>query len=309
MSPSARGRAAPSRKPTGNRGNKALRISILDANCRAVDRTRPRRRRSQRLLALRLKRRSQSAAPDPWFPGGTLRQDALLRLFCLPHAGGGASAFGAWQDSLPASLSVCPVELPGRESRAGEPTLRDMPSLVEALGRAISPHTGQSFALFGHSMGAGVALELCRWLRRYRLPLPRVLVVSAARSPRERLGRPPARDPGRAGLVEELRQRGGIPEAVLQNPRLLRLILPPLEADAALYRSWVYEQDEPLPLPLRAYGGTADPHVTREQLEGWRAETSRSFEVRSFPGGHFYLRGQPAPFLAALAADLAQAVA
>jgi surfactin synthase thioesterase subunit len=87
---------------------------------------------------------------------------------------------------------------------------------------------------------------------------------------------------------------------------LLRVVLPPLEADAELYRGYAYQEDEPLSVPIRAYGGALDPHVTREQLEAWRAQTSGSFELRLFPGGHFYLREHQAELLDALGGELAQ---
>ena len=56
---------------------------------------------------------------NPWI-GRRLTADPELRLFCLPCAGGGASAFRAWRDGLPASIDLCPVQLPGRENRLNE---------------------------------------------------------------------------------------------------------------------------------------------------------------------------------------------
>ena len=80
----------------------------------------------------------------------------------------------------------------------------------------------------------------------------------------------------------------------------MRAILPALEADAALYRNYIYAEDPPLPLPVRAYGGADDPNVRREHLEGWAEQTTASFAVRVFPGGHFYLNTAREPFLQAL---------
>jgi medium-chain acyl-[acyl-carrier-protein] hydrolase len=47
--------------------------------------------------------------------------------------------------------------------------------------------------------------------------------------------------------------------------------------------------------------------VRREHLEAWAEQTTASFAVRLFPGGHFYIERSQAEFLAALAADLEQA--
>jgi medium-chain acyl-[acyl-carrier-protein] hydrolase len=44
--------------------------------------------------------------------------------------------------------------------------------------------------------------------------------------------------------------------------------------------------------------------VRREHLEAWAEQTTASFAVRLFPGGHFYMQSSQSEFLAALAADL-----
>ena len=87
----------------------------------------------------------------------------------------------------------------------------------------------------------------------------------------------------------------------------MRAILPVLRADAALYRKYTYTEDAPLDCAIRAYGGAEDSNVRREHLEAWAEQTTASFAVRLFPGGHFYVQSDQAEFLAALAADLEQA--
>jgi len=245
----------------------------------------------RRLLALRLRQRAPRSA---WFPGA----DAIPapRLFWFPHAGGGTSTPRGFPPHIP-------VRLPGRESRLAEAPFERMAPLVEALANAIEPYLAEPFAFFGHSMGAAVAFELCRRLRQCGRPLPRALIVSAARAPQYRRNHvaPPA--PTDAQLLEELRRLEGIPLEVLDDPALMRSILPALKADAALYRNYVYADDAPLACPIRAYGGDADPNVRPEHLEAWARETTASFRVRLFPGGHFYLNQCSAEVRAALEED------
>ncbi len=253
----------------------------------------------RRLLALRLRKRAPAAA---WFPGAAAASGA--RLFVFPHAGGGTLA--PVEEELPYAL--CPVRLPGRETRLAEAPFERMTPLVDALAGAIEPYLGQPFAFFGHSMGAVVAFELARRLRDGGRPLPQMLIASAARAPQFRRNHVPPPDPSPDEFLEELRRLEGVPAEILADPALLAAVLPALTADAALYRRYVYAEAAPLPFPMRAYGGAADPNIRMEHLEAWAVQTTASFAVRRFPGGHFYLRDAPG-LAAALREDLSNGAA
>jgi surfactin synthase thioesterase subunit/glycosyltransferase involved in cell wall biosynthesis len=248
----------------------------------------------RQLLALRLRNRAPGSA---WYPGA----DAVegLRLFWFPHAGGGTPS-----RAFPA---ICPVRLPGREARMAEAPFERMEPLVAALADAIVPYLAQPFAFFGHSMGAAVAFELARLLRRRSLPLPKLLVASGARAPQFRRNYTPPPAPGDEQFLAELQRLEGIPAELIDDAALMRAILPALRADASLYRKYAYTEDAPLDCAIRAYGGAGDSNVRREHLEAWAEQTTASFAVRLFPGGHFYMQSRKVEFLAALAADLEQA--
>ena len=54
-------------------------------------------------------------------------------MFCFPYAGGGASAYRGWAASLPNDVEVCPVQLPGRESRLRDQPFEKPEPLIQAL--------------------------------------------------------------------------------------------------------------------------------------------------------------------------------
>ncbi len=259
----------------------------------------------RRLLAIRLQKRpAESRTPAPWFPPIDTTGAATLRLFCFPFAGAGTSAFRGWTASLPAFIGVCPVRLPGRESRLAEVPFRHMEPLVRALAEAILPLVDRPFAFYGHSMGAAIAFELTRLLRQENAPIPAALFVSGARAPRFRLGHVPPAEPSEEDFLRDLDLLEGIPPEVRRNPDLLRVVLPALLADTALYRGYVYHEEPPLDCPIYAYGGAADPNVRPEHLDAWRNETTGGFSLRLFPGGHFFIDSASSAFLAALSEDL-----
>ncbi len=263
----------------------------------------------RRLLALRLRQRTTAARPESnvWFPGIEDAPEGKLKLFCLPWAGGGALPYRAWRDALSGVAAVVPVRLPGRETRAAEPAFERMEPLVAALVEQIAPFTGKPYSLFGHSMGAGISFELTRALRRAGLPLAVSLHVSGARAPQYRLNHQPPPEPTMRDFIEELRRLEGFPPSVLNNPELLKLALPSLLSDARLYRHYRYEPSAPLPLPVFAYGGDADPNVTAQHLNAWGEQTSAFFKRAEFHGGHFFLEPSQAALLAALKEDLMSA--
>src|ERR1700733_12636953 len=87
---------------------------------------------------------------------------AALRLFCLPHAGGGAGLFRGWPASLSPAVEVRGVQPPGRESRISEKPFTRLEPLVAALTDVLAASIDRPYILYGHSMGALLAFELTR---------------------------------------------------------------------------------------------------------------------------------------------------
>ena len=82
-----------------------------------------------------------------------------MRVLAIPQAGMGAWAFHGW--SLPETVELLPVELPGRNSRMLEPKGQSMRQLVGALVDALAETLRETpFVVFGHSLGAWMATGL-----------------------------------------------------------------------------------------------------------------------------------------------------
>jgi len=256
----------------------------------------------RQLLALRLRAGKTLAAL--WFPSIQESSKEKLRLFSFPYAGGGASVFREWAGRFPADIAVCPVRLPGRETRLNEPAFDSMEQLIPALREAIHPYLDRPFAFFGHSLGAVIAFELARSLTTH----PLCLFVSGARAPQLRRDHLPPPRPSDDELIEELRRLNGIPQDLLEHRELMQLALPALRADTALYRNYVYHDAAPLDCPIRAYGGLSDERITHEHLEAW-AEQTWAFKLEMFPGGHFFLQTNQGEFLTTLVRDVSQLLA
>ncbi len=257
----------------------------------------------RKLLALRMKQAAARKA-NPWFPN--IEHSQKFRLFCFPFAGGGTLSYRSWTEALKPLAVVCPASLPGREARLNEPAIDRMETLLDALEREIEPYLGTPFAFYGHSMGAIIAFELVRRLSKNGRPLPLALFVSGARAPQFRLGHQPPPEPSDTELLEQLRKLDGMPREILENPALLAVAIPALRADTRLYRNYVYYPGSPLPVPVYAYGGSADPNVQRFHIEAWKQQTTGQFTCREFAGGHFFIQSAQKEFLKSLKSDIAQ---
>jgi len=209
-------------------------------------------------------------------------------LFCLPHAGGGAAQFRTWPAALPPSVEVCAVQLPGRETRFKETPFNRWQPLVANLADVLSTAIDRPYALFGHSMGALLAFEVVRQLRRLDYPEPVHLFAAGHRAPPLPSLQPAIHALSDQAFRAELRHRKGTPDAVLENDDLMQALTPMLRADFAVCETYDYRPEPRLDCPLTAVGGQLDDTVPAQHLAAWRELTSSAFEVLLLPGGHFF---------------------
>ena len=215
---------------------------------------------------------------------------AVARAVCVPRAGGSARDFDPWRAPLGSQVELCAVQLPGRLDRYTEPALSDLWKIAAAVADALSGLPYLPLVLFGDCMGALVAFEAARALRRSGGVLPSALIVSSYPAPhRARTERTYA-----DGTADDFRRRlqdvGGVPAAAIGDDELFELMLPTLRADFAAFEGYVYTEDEPLDVDIHALLGRTDPYYSAADLAGWQRHTSRELELTLFEGGHFFLR-------------------
>jgi surfactin synthase thioesterase subunit len=235
-------------------------------------------------------------------------QPAAARLFCLPYAGGGASLYRAWPAAM-LNLDVVALQLPGREERIDEPAVPSIQPIVEMVTDVIAPLLDRPYAIFGHSMGARIAFELTRELRRRGEPAPAMLFVSACKAPHiPRVPTPPISAMPDRLFINLLRGMSGTPPEVIDDPEFLRTVLPTLRADFAVVDGYDYSDEPALDVPIRAFGGTADGEVREDDLMAWQAHTRADFGLRMLRGGHFIVRTAQRDITRAIAEDLSAAI-
>lgn len=227
-------------------------------------------------------------------------------LFCFPHAGGGASVYSPWAPLLAPKVALRAVQLPGRENRLAEQPISSFSIVVDSIVDAMEPQLDRPFAFFGHSMGALMAWETARELRRRSMPQPVHLFVSGRQAPDLLSGHPPLHGlPDEEFLEECVRIYQGIPQAVLNEPELVAMFLPALRADMQAIETYEYQDSHPLECPITALFGNGDRTSSPEAVRAWARQTQKQFVYQEIAGGHFYLQSARTVILAIVQRALA----
>ncbi len=235
---------------------------------------------------------------------GYRRAPGGMPLFCFPHAGGAASYFHPWAASLAPGIDVLAVQYPGREDRAAEPCVTTIPELADQIHAALRSSLPETFAFFGHSMGAVLAFEVTRRIAWAGDREPARLFVSGRAAPprkhHQNLHR--AGDPA---LIAELRSLGGTDPRILQDNAVLELILPVMRADYTASETYEFAPGAPLSCDITALTGDRDVHNTAADAAAWSGHTTGAFDLRVYPGAHFYLDDCRAQVLEVISSSLA----
>ena len=246
-----------------------------------------------------------SSTSSKWIVVPRPRPRAVARLFCFPYAGVGSSAYRGWGDSSPEGLEVCLLQPPGRENRLREAGLTSIGEIVDSLVSDLLSRSDLPFAFFGQSLGAVVAFETTRRLRRMGGRLPDALFVAASRAPQLPWPHPHVRHLDDVALLNVLNQRyDSVPRVVIDDPELRALLTPAVRADMAAVETYAYEVEEPFDLPLYAFGGDEDRMVGQHELQHWSAQTTGPFRLRMMSGAHLFAHDSRDALIAEVAAAL-----
>jgi surfactin synthase thioesterase subunit len=234
------------------------------------------------------------------------RPNATMRIYCLPHGGGSATVYRPWDSVLPPAYELRALALPGWSHQEGQAP-GSWQDLVGSVADVLERGGQESpFVLFGHCMGALVAYDATCALRRRHAALPRLLGLSgwpaegSARMLAPFLNWPPDQ------VTTWLRTLGGIDDEVAPAMTARAMAAARFDMGFCLTRA---ERDEvPLPCPVAAYTGSADPVVRPLHMAPWQARASDFLGVTVIPGHHFYLLQDPTPAAHALLADIRRRV-
>ena len=235
---------------------------------------------------------------NPWIRRPLLCHNPSVRLICFSHAGGSASNYHAWAKALAPHVEVWAIELPGRGSRFGEPLIDDLQRASDYIADALlKDHLFCApYAFFGHSMGGLLAFEVAQKLG----PASGLIhfFASGCQAPHIGTDQNPISGLTDSQFLETVIKRyEGIPQALLQEPELLKILLPIMRADIRMVETYAYKTGFEFNCPITVMSGKDDLRATPELLSGWEQHTRQRFEKIEFKGGHFFLQTQASDVL------------
>ena len=199
-------------------------------------------------------------------------------LLCVPPAGSGCGRFREWQAELGDAVSVVGVQLPGRETRLGEPHPASLDEIVSAVAKEAVELADpeQPIVVFGESFGGLIGYELTRRLTDLGRT-PSAMVLAACEPPTVRT------DPD--GLVAFARQ--GLEGTELDEDtrdQVLELV----RKDVTLTLDYELPADPGVDSEVHVWGGEGDDLAAPDKLDSWTRFLGREVARRQFSGGHVF---------------------
>lgn len=214
--------------------------------------------------------------------------NSKIKIYCLPFAGGSQQSYWQFTEHNSDLLDFTALELPGRGNRWKEPLLKDVHEMAEDIFHQIKNDLVQPYAIYGHSMGSLIGYVLIKKILQYQLPAPLHLFCSGAHEPARPLVEKPRHLFSKEDFIKKLKQLGGSPDEVLDDPVMLDFYEPLLRADFQATDSYIHQPSEPFDIPITVMIGD-DEGITMEQALAWQQETTMPVEIIHFPGKHFFI--------------------
>ncbi|AOM41235.1 thioesterase II family protein [Xenorhabdus hominickii] len=216
-------------------------------------------------------------------------------IYAFPHAGATTAIYRPWLNDLTTTKAAIlqPVAIPGRGYLAKQPEIHDLDLLVNRLASDIwtdfqQKHTQgiTELVTFGHSFGGVLSIAVGQMLvKKYGIS-PLFGVVSSSVPPhlQQEDERHTWTD---EQLIQKTKEDQGTPEAILNEPALIKPIIRQLRSDYLIRSQFPQLDDIQVDYPLMLVSATQDRYVSLAAMKAWKNYTSRDISLIRIEGDHF----------------------
>lgn len=186
------------------------------------------------------------------------------------------------------------MEYPGRGARVREALQTDIHQIVDDLYNKIKGNLEEDYAFYGHSLGGLVAYLLTKKIIAHCNRPPLHLFITGMPGPASNEGRKSSLYLlEKAEFLEEIGKLRGVPDEVLADSELMDFFEPVLRADFKVNETYLYEETEPIDVPITVITGTEE-NLKQADIRLWQRESRHPVDFRVMRGHHFFIYSNPA---------------
>lgn len=213
----------------------------------------------------------------------------------MPYAGGISEfIYSNWKRVLiNEKIEIVPIELSGRGKRSGESNYNSIKEAVEDIYNYIcNDFKGKNYAIFGHSMGGLLTYELTKKIEETNIKKPKHIFVSGRAAaefcPTKKERSMMSMKNG--DFINEILKLEGTSKSIFQNEELRNIFLPILRNDYFMIGNYIHDFKK-INTPITVMHGESDT-IEYENVKSWKNYTNSDFDIKTFEGGHFFIREQ-----------------
>lgn len=214
-----------------------------------------------------------------------------IKVFVLPHLGASAINYISFKKYQNEIVELFPIEYTGRGRREKEPYYKNFEDAVEDIKKQIELNidNGQGFCIFGHSMGALLALEVAKRFEQEENQYLQKIFLSGCSSPDNNGSKSSVRFRDDQEFIGWLYKLGGLPKEMAQYPELLKAYIGIIRQDIVIYDEYRSKDIETkVHKQLVILYAIEDP-LCQKHIKTWIHYTDKNVKTYTFTGGHFYI--------------------
>ncbi len=212
-----------------------------------------------------------------------------MKLFCIPFAGGMASAYNEWKTLISEEITIIPIELKGRGKRFVEKMYESFDEIVEDVYQCIRHNvaTYEEYGVFGHSMGAVIAYELFYYIEQKGMKKPSLLCLSGIGMMKDKpkiMSQKQDDD-----FLDSISQLGGMPKEIIENDTLRQLFVPIIKHDVYLLENrYIRNRTKLIDCDVFIFN-SYDERLEDDSIELIANYIQKGkYQIYNFKGNHFF---------------------
>lgn len=228
-----------------------------------------------------------------------------MKLLLLPHAGGSAKSYCVMKRYFPKDIELVPLDPAGKGISINESPCTDIPAGVAGIIKRNEALFNEPYAVFGHSMGTLLAVELVRQVKAKNLSEPCHVFFSGRCAPDEKGDFPVQRDSSDDEIISFFAKNGLISEKIAENKTLLDMFGGILCRDIRMTEQYSLTPEQcKMSCDISIMYGDNDPFVKNSNMNSWSRFTDGKCSIFKFAGDHFYYTSQKEEFCRCIANQL-----